>query len=206
MTYRAYVVDVWNAYEAAANTYIDLFDDIENVHPQDVAFIEQHLGTKVGDVLDAGCGPGHLTAHLRSIGVNALGVDLTPEFVDHAQAAYPEVRFRVGSMNDLPEADGAFVGVLAWYSLIHMPPDVIDTALRELRRVTVSGGTIVVGFFEALEIEEFDHKVSPAFYWPVGALSARLASAGFAEVDRCTRRGNVATAVRDHAAISAVAR
>ncbi len=199
------VGDVRRAYRAAADTYIGLFDGVDNVHPEDVAFIEQHLGSEVGGVLDAGCGPGHLTAHLCDLGVRAMGVDFTPEFIDHARNAHPGAQFRLGSLSDLAEPDGAFAGVLAWYSLIHLPPDAIDPVLAELRRVTATGGILVVGFFTASEVVEFDHKVTPAYYWPVDALSGRLAAVGFAELDRSTRQHDLATGTRAHAAIAAVA-
>lgn len=100
--------DVRRAYRAAADTYIGLVDGVDNVHPEDVAFIEQHLGSEVGGVLDAGCGPGHLTAHLCDLGVRAMGVDFTPEFIDHARNAHPCAQFRLGSLSDLAEPDGAF--------------------------------------------------------------------------------------------------
>jgi hypothetical protein len=29
-------------------------------------------------VADVGCGPGHVTAHLRGLGVDAFGIDLSP--------------------------------------------------------------------------------------------------------------------------------
>jgi organic hydroperoxide reductase OsmC/OhrA len=37
-----------------------------------------------GPVGDVGCGPGHVTAYLRARGVDARGVDLSPEMIDRA--------------------------------------------------------------------------------------------------------------------------
>jgi len=36
---------------------------------------------------DLGCGPGHITGYLRSLGVDATGIDMVPEVIAHAQAA-----------------------------------------------------------------------------------------------------------------------
>ena len=42
-----------------------------------------------GPVLDVGCGPGHVTAHLAGLGVDVQGVDLSPRMVEHARRLHP---------------------------------------------------------------------------------------------------------------------
>ncbi|QXC62236.1 methyltransferase domain-containing protein [Aquihabitans sp. G128] len=175
---------VEQAYGAMAERYIEAFGHRDQVHPGDLALIVGHLGTLVGPVLDAGCGPGHLTAHLRSLGVASTGIDLVPAFLDHGRAADPDGRHVQASMRRLPLADGCASGLLSWYSLIHLPPDELDPVLAELRRVLAPGATAVVGFFPGASLEPFDHKVATAWSWPVDDLSARLDQAGFAELER----------------------
>jgi trans-aconitate methyltransferase len=46
-----------------------------------------------GPVADVGCGPGHVTTHLRELGVDAFGVDLSPAMIDIARQTYPGPRF-----------------------------------------------------------------------------------------------------------------
>ncbi|HMG41155.1 MAG TPA: class I SAM-dependent methyltransferase, partial [Acidimicrobiales bacterium] len=67
-----------------AEQYIELISSTQ-VHADDLALIARHLSIRPGAVLDVGCGPGHLTAHLRSLEVDATGLDLVPEFIDHAR-------------------------------------------------------------------------------------------------------------------------
>jgi SAM-dependent methyltransferase len=196
---------VQSAYGEMADQYARLFDDISQVHPDDLAMIERHLSIRSGTVLDVGCGPGHLTAHLRSLGVDATGIDLVPEFVDHARAAHPESRFEQGSMLELTAPDQTIAGVLAWYSLIHLPPHDLDGVLTELRRTMVPGGKLVTGFFHGDEIAAFDHKVVQAFFWPVDELSDRLSQAGFAETERLERPGATEPGQRPHAVLAAIA-
>jgi hypothetical protein len=50
-----------------------------------------------GPVVDAGCGPGHVTAYLAAAGADARGIDLTPRMVEQARACFPGVRYDVGS-------------------------------------------------------------------------------------------------------------
>ena len=66
---------VRRAYGAVAEKYIELFGSRAQVHADDLALITRRL-TLRGTVLDVGCGPGHLTAHLRSLEVDAIGIDL----------------------------------------------------------------------------------------------------------------------------------
>ncbi len=198
--------EVRQAYGELAEQYIELVGTIQQVDPADLDLIGRHLSIRPGIVLDVGCGPGHLTAHLRSLGVDATGIDLVPEFVDHARAAHPDGRYELGSMHDLPVADGSVAGILAWYSLIHTPPDEVDPVLAELRRVLAPGGTLVIGFFDGGgehpdRVEPFAHKVVTAWRWPVDELAARLLAAGFTEVERQQRPGSADPGPRPHAAL-----
>ena len=187
-----------------AEQYIELISSTQ-VHADDLALIARHLSIRPGAVLDVGCGPGHLTAHLRSLEVDATGLDLVPEFIDHARVTYPDGRFELGSMHQLPVRDRAVAGVLAWYSLIHLPPDALDGVLVELRRAMAPAGTLVVGFFDGEEVAPFEHKVVTAYYWPVDAFAERLRRAGFTEVERQRRPGVAEPGRRPHAAIAAIA-
>lgn len=197
--------DVRRAYAGLAGPYAEAFGSTDQVHPDDLALIGRHLSARDGAVLDVGCGPGHLTAHLRSLGVDAMGIDLVDELVRHARATHPDGRYVLGSMDELPVPDRSAAGVLAWYSLIHLPPEELGGVLAELRRATFTGGVLVVGFFDGDEVVAFDHKVVTAYYWPPDELSARLRRAGFAEVERDRRPGRHEAGHRAHAAIAAVA-
>lgn len=99
-----------------------------------------------GPVADVGCGPGHVTAHLNTLGINAFGVDLSPAMVDVARRDHPHLTFKVGSMTDLGLADGSLSGLLAFWSLIHVPDDGIPGVLAEFRRVLQSGAPMLIGF------------------------------------------------------------
>jgi SAM-dependent methyltransferase len=196
------VTRVRDAYTAVADLYIGLFGTREQVHPDDLAFLERHLAIHPGTVLDVGCGPGHLTDHLRSLGVDARGIDLVPEFIAHARAAHPTGDYRLGSMTGLDAAPGSVAGILAWFSLIHLPPEELDDVLAEFRRVLAPGGTLVAGVVDGDAVGAFDHKVVTAYRWPADEFSERLARAGFTEVERqCRPAGDGQRAVAEIAAV-----
>ena len=188
-----------------AERYIELFGSCAQVHADDVGLIVRHLSIRPGAVLDVGCGPGHLTAYLRSLDVDATGIDLVPEFIDHARATHPDGRYELGSMHRLPVPNGSVAGMLAWYSLIHVPPDDLDRVLAELRRSMAPAGTLVAGFFDGDEVVPFEHQVVTAYFWPVDELSARLERAGFVDVERRRRPSVPEPGHRPHAAIVAIA-
>ena len=128
-----------------------------------------------------------------------------PEFIDHARTTHPDGRYELGSMHQLPVPDRSVAGILAWYSLIHLPPEDLDGVLAELRRAMAPAGTLVVGFFDGDEVVAFDHKVVTAYYWPVDAFAERLRQAGFTEIERRRRPGVAEPGRRPHAAIAAIA-
>ncbi|WP_020119670.1 class I SAM-dependent methyltransferase [Streptomyces canus] len=99
-----------------------------------------------GPVADVGCGPGPVTAHLHELAVDAFGIDLSPVMIDVARRDHPGLRFGVGSMTDLDLADASVVGLLAFWSLIHVPDDAVPTVFGHFRRVLRPSGPLLLGF------------------------------------------------------------
>lgn len=97
-------------------------------------------------VADVGCGAGRITAHLRQLGMDAFGIDLSPGMVEMARREHPGLRFDVGSMTDLALADASVAGLVAWYSLIHVPDDEVSSVFAHFRRVLRPGGPLLLSF------------------------------------------------------------
>lgn len=97
-------------------------------------------------VLDVGCGPGRTTAYLAGHGLSVTGLDLSPEMVRIARERHPSLRFAVGSMADLPVADGSLGGLLAFYSLIHVPTAEVPQVLAEWRRALRPSAPVAIAF------------------------------------------------------------
>lgn len=188
------------AYSARAAEYTSLFGSISSTHPVDRELVLSWARGLSGKVLDAGCGPGQWTAFLHSAGVDVEGMDLVPEFIETAKQYCPQAGFSVGSMEQLPTPDHSLAGILAWYSVIHTPPAGINQVLDEFARCLKPGGSLLLSFFAGPAGESFPHAVTPAYFWSVEEITARLQDAGFTVVGTHSR---VDPGVRPHAAIVA---
>jgi SAM-dependent methyltransferase len=74
-----------------------------------------------GPVLDVGCGPGTVTAHLHGLGLEVSGVDLSPRMIAHARRLHPGLSFAVASATDLHLGEASLGGILGWWSLFNLP-------------------------------------------------------------------------------------
>lgn len=106
-----------------------------------------------GPVADVGCGPGHLTAHLHKLAVNAFGNYLSPAMIDIARHEHPALWFEVGSITDLQLADASITTLLAFWSVIHIPDDAVPTVLGHFWRVLRPGGHLLLGFHVGDELQ-----------------------------------------------------
>ncbi|MEV7172502.1 class I SAM-dependent methyltransferase [Streptomyces sp. NPDC093224] len=177
-----------NETRAAYDGVVELYASLFAGRLEDQPFSRAMLGTfaelvrATGNLrtADVGCGPGHLTAMLHDLGLDAFGLDLSPGMVGHARRAHPALRFDEASMEALPVEDGALGGVLAHYSTIHTPPEELPALLAEQSRVLAPGGLLLASFFatEGPEPVRFDHKVTPAYSWPVDRFADLMAGAG----------------------------
>jgi SAM-dependent methyltransferase len=144
-------------------------------------------------VWDVGCGPGHVTAFLAGLGLDAAGIDLSGQMVAQARARHPDLEFSTGSMTALPAPDGSWDGLVSFYALIHMIEDAdVRTALAEFRRVLDDGGLLLLAVHAGEEVrhseEWFGAPVDVSFrFFDPGWLSVELDRAGFT-VEALTRR------------------
>lgn len=148
----SWLANTRTSYDSVAVGYADQMRDSLTGKPylraQITLFADLVRAAGDGPVADVGCGPGHVTAFLCSLGLDAFGVDLSPGMIEVARRDHPAVRFDVGSMTDLELADSSLAGLVAWWSLIHVPDDEVAVVLAHFRRVVRPGGVVMVGFHE----------------------------------------------------------
>ncbi|MFH8572920.1 class I SAM-dependent methyltransferase [Streptomyces sp. NPDC017993] len=142
--------DTRTSYDTVATSYADQVRHLLEETPDQRAVLAQFADLVCtsggGSVADVGCGPGRITAHLRALGVDAFGIDLSPGMIEVARRDHPGLRFELGSMTHLDLAHDSMGGLVAWYSLIHVPDDEISSVLAHFQRVLRPGGPLLLSF------------------------------------------------------------
>ncbi|MFF8917705.1 class I SAM-dependent methyltransferase [Streptomyces sp. NPDC015032] len=172
-TEATYLHATRTAYDTVAVDYEKLTHDELDTKPLDramiAAFSELVRTPGSGPVADLGCGPGRITAHLRSLGVDAFGIDLSPEMIAVARRTHQSLRFEEGSMTGLDLKDDSLGGIIAWYSTVHTPPELLPTVFAECHRVLAPGGHMLLAFKAGDRLRHLDraygHELSLDVYW-----------------------------------------
>ena len=86
-------------------------------------------------VLDAGCGSCIDYPRYKKHGIKYTGVDITKHFIEYAKSIYPEIDVRFGSVLALPFKNESYDAVYCKSVLVHMHPNDIENAIKELWRV-----------------------------------------------------------------------
>lgn len=150
MSEAPFIASTRAAYDATATRYAEaVAPQLADMPLERALFaVFANLVRRTGNhtVIDVGCGPGHVTQSLTDLGLDALGIDLSPRMVELARDEYPQARFEVGSMLELKLDDRSVGGALAFYSIIHIPWQLRPLVFGEFARVVVPGGWLLLGF------------------------------------------------------------
>jgi SAM-dependent methyltransferase len=145
-----------------------------------------------GSVCDLGCGPGHVARYLHEHEAQVYGIDLSPELVERARRLNPGIEFQQGNMFALDAADATWVGITAFYSIIHVPRTDHVLVLAEMRRVLRPDGLLLLAFHVGDGVVHFDElweqSVSIDFhFFRTEEVADSLRTAGF-EVEEIVER------------------
>jgi len=139
-----------DTYDATVVEYVAMVEGTLEAKPLDRALLTVFAElVSAGDnrlVADVGCGPGRVTIFLSRLGLDTIGIDLSPNMIAHARRSHPDLRFEVGSMLDLDLPDSSLGGLLAYYSIIHVPWERRSDVLTEFHRVLAPGGQLLLVF------------------------------------------------------------
>jgi SAM-dependent methyltransferase len=151
---------------------------------------EQGKTTVPVDVLDIGCGHGHIHPYLLQSGIpmKLAAVDVAATVVEQARLTNPTVDYRSYDGERLPYDDSSFDAAYAIAVMHHVPPPQWPAFLTEMRRVVRPGGLVAI----------FEHNpINPLTQWIVRTcpidenavllgsrrLSKLVSQARFAEVE-----------------------
>lgn len=102
------------------------------------------LNLKPNDILDVGCGAGHLLSALADLypGATTCGVDFSREAIGIARRVHPASRFEVMSIFELEKLQTQFDLVVCTEVIEHL--EAADVAVEKLMSVCRQGGTVVI--------------------------------------------------------------
>lgn len=157
-------------YDLTATEYAERFHHHLQDRPLDRAMLTGFAGLAGPDAIiaDVGCGTGATSRMLSDIGMDVVGIDLSPNMIATARRLNPGLHFQVGSMTSLDFEDGLFDGICAWYSVIHIPDELLPRVFSEFHRVLRPDGVALVAFQVGDQPrtfkEMFGEQVSLTFY------------------------------------------
>jgi ubiquinone/menaquinone biosynthesis C-methylase UbiE len=156
-------------------------------------------GIRVGErVLDVACGTGVVAreaARRLGAGGSVVGVDNNPGMLAVARSVTiggPPVEWRQADAMALPFSDAAFEVVLCQLGLQYFPDR--SAALREMRRVLVPGGRVVILVWQSIQHSPGFALLADALERYIGPRAATIMRAPFSLGDGEEVRANMARA------------
>ncbi len=175
-----------HSYDTIAEDYVEqIFHELEH-KPLDRELLNRFAAQVhgLGPICELGCGPGHVARYLHEQGADVFGLDLSPRMVALARQLNPGIEFHQGNMLALEAEDEAWGGLVAFYSIIHIPREQVPGALQEFRRVLRPNGLLLLAFHvgqETLHRDEWWGKAVSVdtFFFRPNEMKVYLDTAGF---------------------------
>jgi ubiquinone/menaquinone biosynthesis C-methylase UbiE len=139
-------------------------------------------------ILELGCADGIPVAQYVSSHYQYMGIDISPVQIELAQQHVPGATFEVADMTALSFPDNSFKGIIALYSLIHVPVDQQPALLTSLYHWLQAEGYVlmIVGATAWTGIETDWLIPGTTMYWSHADTDTYMkwfAAAGFTIID-----------------------
>lgn len=174
-----YLRETIRSYDNTSIEYASRFSGVDLARHRE-RFLESVPNTHAL-ILDAGCGGGRDCRLLAESGLRVIGVDLSLGLLKQA-AKVTDGPLACGDMRTLPFRGGAFGGVWACASLLHLNDADMGTALRQFGRVLTPGGALFLAVRHGSGSEwRVDHRGGRRWhrFFSVRVLEEELRRTGF---------------------------
>jgi ubiquinone/menaquinone biosynthesis C-methylase UbiE len=180
------ISDVQSSYDLVADEYARrIYDELQH-KPLDCRLLDRFAESVriAGVACDLGCGPGHIASYLQRRGIRVCGMDLSVGMIERARQLNPRIEFNQGDMRTLPVKDNTWSGIAAFYAIVNLPPGELVQALREMMRVLVPGGLLLLSFHigeDSSQVEDLwaSGAALEFYFFRVDTVAAYMRSAGF---------------------------
>ena len=104
----------------------------------------EDLAAQPGEqILDLGCGTGHLTAKIADLGVTVCGIDADSNMIQQAQKNYPTLDFKVADARDFEVSEP--IDAVFSNAVLHWIPEP-EAVIRSIYKALKPGGRFVAEF------------------------------------------------------------
>lgn len=139
-------------YTKLAKIYDKIYQKIFDYEEQANLIEKIFRRKRVKNILDVGCGTGHLTNLLTKKGYNVIGLDLNKEMLDIAKNRFKNIEFLQGDMRNLKLRRTFDAIVMLGRSITYMTTnDDLLRALKSFNRCLKKRGILLFDFFNAEE-------------------------------------------------------
>lgn len=150
------------------------------------------IPTPNASVLELGCGPGNCTRYLlnqrKDFRIEAT--DVSPNMIDFASKALPEVNFSVLDVRNLSQLNTPYHAIFCGFMLPYLSPIDLDTFFDQLARLLNIGGILYLSYIEGDASRNGFEKGSNrtdgcyVFYYTMTELENKLNIRGFSMLNR----------------------
>jgi ubiquinone/menaquinone biosynthesis C-methylase UbiE len=188
------ISDVQFGYDLVADEYARrIYDELQH-KPLDCKLLDRFSESirNAGAACDLGCGPGHIARYLHGQGVEVCGMDVSAGMIQCARRLNPGIQFNQGDMRALPVRDNSWAGIALFYAIVNLAHDDLVQALREMMRVLIPGGRLLLSFHigeDASRIEDLWNSGAALefHFFRVSTVAGAIHGAGF-EIDEIIER------------------
>jgi ubiquinone/menaquinone biosynthesis C-methylase UbiE len=106
-------------------------------------------------VLDLGCGTGHFSTYIKTLGYDVTGLDPSTKMLDYARQNFPDITFIEGYSNALPFSDESFDLVISIEVLRYLDTKIVIESYEEIFRILKSGGKMFITHVNMLATEGY---------------------------------------------------
>jgi ubiquinone/menaquinone biosynthesis C-methylase UbiE len=151
-------------YDAIAERYLDWGHGIEGDPRHRLLDELMHMLPPEGRVLDLGCGPGVPSTKLLAERFQVVGVDISETQLQLASENVPNASFVLADITEVGFPAESFVGVTAFYSILHVPREQHAELIRKIARWLRPGGCFLGCLGVSGEEEEVDWLGVPMYF------------------------------------------
>lgn len=153
------------------------------------------------EVLELGCGSGVQSRQLSDLGLEVVGIDISPNMVLEAKKRASKANFLVGDIATVTFSANTFDGIYARASLLHIPKDMIPKVFESINKMLRNGGIFYLAVKEGKgegEVEDSRHGINVKRFFSFFVkeeIEKLLEEAGFKilEINTYTRAGGSTT-------------